>query len=72
MREALAELHGDLQGIRNPEAHALNAPLAPNRYFEYLAAASLLMRRLDDAEETACRWDLDLQECASETRIGSS
>ena len=41
---------GAMQGIRNPKAHDLNAPLEDDRAFEYLAVASLLMRRLDDAE----------------------
>jgi uncharacterized protein (TIGR02391 family) len=41
---------GVMQGIRNPKAHELNDPLDPDRAFEYLAVASLLMRRLDDAE----------------------
>jgi uncharacterized protein (TIGR02391 family) len=41
---------GALQGIRNPKAHEVNGPLDPDRAFEYLALASLLMRRLDDAE----------------------
>jgi uncharacterized protein (TIGR02391 family) len=41
---------GAMQGIRNPKAHEVNAPLDPDRAFEYLALASLLMRRLDDAE----------------------
>jgi uncharacterized protein (TIGR02391 family) len=41
---------GAMQGIRNPKAHELNGPLEPDRAFDYLAVASLLMRRLDDAE----------------------
>lgn len=41
---------GAMQGIRNPKAHELNGPLDADRAFEYLALASLLMRRLDDAE----------------------
>jgi uncharacterized protein (TIGR02391 family) len=40
---------GAMQGIRNPKAHEMNAPLEEDRAFEYLALASLLMRRLDDA-----------------------
>jgi uncharacterized protein (TIGR02391 family) len=43
---------GAMQGIRNPKAHELNAPLDPDRAFEYLALASLLMRRLEDADTT--------------------
>jgi uncharacterized protein (TIGR02391 family) len=39
---------GALQGIRNPKAHDLMTPVDPDRAFEYLAFASLLMRRLDD------------------------
>jgi uncharacterized protein (TIGR02391 family) len=41
---------GVAQGIRNPKAHDPFAPLDEERAFEYLAVASLLMRRLDDAE----------------------
>lgn len=39
---------GAMQGIRNLKAHDLTTPIDPNRAFEYLAFASLLMRRLDD------------------------
>jgi uncharacterized protein (TIGR02391 family) len=39
---------GAMQGVRNPKAHDLMTPIEPNRAFEYLAFASLLMRRLDD------------------------
>lgn len=39
-----------MQGIRNPKAHDPFGPLQSDRAFEYLAVASLLMRRLDDAE----------------------
>lgn len=41
---------GAVQGIRNPKAHDPFAPLDEDRAFEYLTLASLLMRRLDDAE----------------------
>jgi uncharacterized protein (TIGR02391 family) len=39
---------GAMQGIRNPKAPDLMTPIDPDRAFEYLAFASLLMRRLDD------------------------
>jgi uncharacterized protein (TIGR02391 family) len=39
---------GAMQGVRNPRAHDLMTPIDPNRAYEYLAFASLLMRRLDD------------------------
>jgi uncharacterized protein (TIGR02391 family) len=39
---------GAMLGIRNPKAHDLMTPIDPDRAFEYLAFASLLMRRLDD------------------------
>lgn len=42
---------GAMQGIRNPKAHDPFVPLDADRTFEYLALASLLMRRIDDAEE---------------------
>lgn len=41
---------GAMQGIRNPKAHDLFDELAEERALDYLAFASLLMRRLDDAE----------------------
>ena len=41
---------GAMLGVRNPKAHDLMTPIDPDRAFEYLAFASLLMRRLDDAE----------------------
>jgi uncharacterized protein (TIGR02391 family) len=41
---------GASQGIRNPKAHDVVAPIDEDRAFEYLAFASLLMRRLDDAD----------------------
>ena len=40
-----------MQGVRNPKAHDLFDQLAEERALDYLAFASLLMRRLDDAEE---------------------
>jgi uncharacterized protein (TIGR02391 family) len=43
---------GAMQGIRNPKAHDPFVPVDADRAFEYLALASLLMRRLDDAEHT--------------------
>jgi uncharacterized protein (TIGR02391 family) len=42
---------GAMQGVRNPKAHDLFDQLAEERALDYLAFASLLMRRLDDAEE---------------------
>jgi uncharacterized protein (TIGR02391 family) len=42
---------GAMQGIRNPKAHVLFDQLAEGRALDYLAFASLLMRRIDDAEE---------------------
>jgi uncharacterized protein (TIGR02391 family) len=42
---------GAMLGIRNPKAHDLMTPIDPDRAFEYLAFASFLMRRLDDAEQ---------------------
>jgi uncharacterized protein (TIGR02391 family) len=41
---------GAMQGVRNPKAHDLMTPIDPDRAFEYLAFASLLMRRLDDTK----------------------
>lgn len=41
---------GVMQGIRNPKAHEVVEEIDPARAREYLALASLLMRRLDDAE----------------------
>ncbi len=43
---------GATQGIRNPKAHDEVEQRDPQRTLEYLAFASLLMRRLDDAETT--------------------
>jgi len=40
---------GVIQGIRNPKAHGEIEQGDPQRTLEYLAIASLLMRRLDDA-----------------------
>lgn len=40
---------GAIQGIRNPKAHGLVQQESPERAFEYLSFASLLMHRLDDA-----------------------
>ena len=42
---------GAMQGVRNPKAHDLFDQLAEEPALDYLAFASLLMRRLDDAEE---------------------
>ena len=39
---------GAIQGIRNPKAHGLVQQENPDRAFEYLAFASLLMHRLDN------------------------
>jgi uncharacterized protein (TIGR02391 family) len=41
---------GAMLGIRNPKAHEELAITQEDRALEYLALASLLMRRLDDAE----------------------
>lgn len=41
---------GAMQGIRNPKAHELIVQTDQKRTLDYLAFASLLMRRLDDAE----------------------
>ena len=43
-------LMGAVRGIRNPDAHELFEALDPDEAFETLAFASMLMRRLDDAE----------------------
>ncbi len=42
---------GAMSGIRNPKAHDNVQQTDPQRTLEYLAFASLLMRRLDDAAE---------------------
>ncbi len=41
---------GAVRGIRNPDAHELFKPTTEAEGFEELAFASMLMRRLDDAE----------------------
>lgn len=41
---------GVMLGIRNPKAHEVVEDIDPDRAVEYLALASLLMRRLDDAQ----------------------
>lgn len=41
---------GAMQGIRNPKAHDEIVQEDPDRAMDYLSFASLLMRRLDDAE----------------------
>ena len=41
---------GAMQGIRNPKAHDRIVQNDEDRALDYLALASLLMRRLDDAE----------------------
>jgi len=43
---------GATQGIRNPKAHDRVRQESPERALEYLAFASLLMRRLDDGLES--------------------
>ncbi len=40
---------GVIQGIRNPKSRTEVRQRDPQRTLEYLAPASLLMRRLDDA-----------------------
>jgi uncharacterized protein (TIGR02391 family) len=42
---------GAMLGVRDPKAHAPFEDLEERRALDYLALASLLMRRLDDAEE---------------------
>lgn len=42
---------GAVLGIRNPKAHDIVTLKDPKKAFEYLAFASLLMRRLDEREE---------------------
>jgi hypothetical protein len=41
---------GAVQGIRNPEAHEQFKPLDEEEGLEELAFASMLMRRLDNAQ----------------------
>lgn len=43
---------GVMVGVRNPKAHEIVNQQDPQRALEYLAMASILMRRLDDAEGT--------------------
>lgn len=40
---------GAFQGIRNPKAHSLTHDLTPSKAAQYLVLASLLVRRLDEA-----------------------
>lgn len=44
---------GAMTGIRNPKGHEAIVQTDPQRAWEYLALASLLMRRLDDADDAA-------------------
>lgn len=44
---------GAMQGVRNPKAHGRFEELEERRALDYLGLASLLMRRLDDAQERA-------------------
>lgn len=44
---------GAMLGVRNPKAHAPFEELEERRALDYLGFASLLMRRLDDAEDCA-------------------
>lgn len=46
---------GVMVGVRNPKAHEIVNQQDPQRALEYLAMASILMRRLDDAEGTSER-----------------
>jgi hypothetical protein len=39
-----------MQGVRDPKAHAPFEETEERRVLDYLGLASLLMRRLDDAE----------------------
>lgn len=52
---------GSMQGIRNPKAHDTTVQRDPLRTLEYLALASLLAKRLDEARgkpgRTGARWD---------------
>ncbi len=41
---------GVFQGIRNPKAHSLSHDLTPQKAAQYLVLASLLVRRLDEAQ----------------------
>ena len=42
---------GAMQGVRNEKAHYEVVQEDPDRTMDYLSFASLLMRRLDDAEQ---------------------
>lgn len=42
--------HGTYQGIRNPKAHSLNHDLTEHNAAQYLVHASLLARRVSDAQ----------------------
>ena len=44
---------GAMRGIRNPKGHDMIEQRDPERALEYLALASLLMHRLDDADVIA-------------------
>jgi uncharacterized protein (TIGR02391 family) len=46
---------GAMLGVRDPKAHAPFEPLEERRALDYLALASLLMRRLDDVEARRAR-----------------
>ena len=46
---------GVMVGIRNPKAHEFVNQQDPQRSLEYLAMASILMRRLDDADAASER-----------------
>lgn len=52
---------GSTLGIRNPKAHTTTVQTDPLRTLEYLALASLLAKRLDEAQgkrgRTGARWD---------------
>jgi uncharacterized protein (TIGR02391 family) len=49
---------GAMVGVRNPKAHEQIDQNDPQRTFEYLAFASLLMRRIDDSVRLASRTKL--------------
>jgi uncharacterized protein (TIGR02391 family) len=44
---------GSMEGIRNPKAHDIIVQKNPFKTLEYLALASLLFRRLDEAKKEA-------------------
>ena len=50
---------GAIQGVRNPKAHGRFEELEERRALDYLGLASLLMRRLDDAEVRLASSDRD-------------